>query len=105
MDFVEISYQPLYPALKSYFESQQDCPGMLRNFFEGEFSEMFLWLLYSTMHIFHVNVALIEKENISIVKVQNILASVLTAQQGRLYKQFIVIPLKVRSQLNVLSKN
>ncbi|XP_030747812.1 uncharacterized protein LOC115876244 [Sitophilus oryzae] len=120
-NFVEISYQPLlyhsktrwlsmfpaierilklYPALKSYFESQQDCPAMLRKFFESEFSEMYLWLLDSTMHIFHVNVALIEKENISILEVQDILASVLTALQGRLSEQFI--PLKVRSQLNVL---
>jgi hypothetical protein len=55
------------------------------------------------MHIFHVNVAVIEKENISVLELQQILSSVFQSLDESHREQFI--PMKVRSKLNSLSEN
>lgn len=87
----------IYPALKLYFLSQPKIPVLIRQFFENELSETYLWFVHSNMHVFHIKIAQLERENSSVVEVSNIINSVSSMLKTRLEQNFLSI--KVRSLL------
>uniref|UniRef100_A0A8C4S9U8 HAT C-terminal dimerisation domain-containing protein n=1 Tax=Erpetoichthys calabaricus TaxID=27687 RepID=A0A8C4S9U8_ERPCA len=86
-DFIDVTYQQLlysknrwlslfpaierllhiFPALKAYFQSIDQPPVLLKIFFENNFSELYLWFIHSLMSVFQCQIALIEKEEMSLL--------------------------------------
>ena len=120
-DFVEISFRELlyhsktrwlslmpvvhrllqmYPALKSYFASQEKPPIFLQTFYEHDLGEGFLFFVHSLMSVFHDNVKKLEKKNNSIIEILNIVEIVSQALRDRINTKFI--PLSIKSNLSKL---
>lgn len=123
-DFVEVEYEQLlyhsktrwlslfpaierllkvYDALKSYFFSQDQCPVHIKKFFEDEFTEPYLWVTHSLMHVFHTNIKNIEKKESSIIEVVIDLENVREKLLNRKNSNFL--PLAVKSLLKTLKEN
>jgi hypothetical protein len=97
--------QKMYPALKAYFLSQpkNSVPSTIRNFFEDEMAELYLWFLHSNMFIFHVKISELERENMSATEVIDITDFVLTSLRNRLQEEYV--PLNVREALESLTES
>lgn len=63
----------LFPALKSYFLSQDNCPKILTKFFQHHLSEVWLHFIHAEATSFHSTILKIEGDNISFIEVLNIL--------------------------------
>lgn len=90
----------MYPALKAYFLSQDQPPKIILNFFENEFSEIYLFFLHSLMSIFQSKIQLIERQDNYLLEITEILNSTKICLTERLNQQFL--PLKVRELLSKL---
>nr|XP_028566005.1 uncharacterized protein LOC114586556 isoform X1 [Podarcis muralis] len=87
----------LFPAVKAFFLSQNKPPTVLKNFFEHEFSDVYLLHLQSLMSIFHSNILELERENNSVVEVLKVLLCVHNMLTERKRNNFMC--LKVKSLL------
>lgn len=93
----------MYPALKSYFLSNNSCPKILQNFFESNLSEASLWFAHSIMYNFHEKAKELEAEKNSIIETINILKYLITMLEQRIEQSFL--PIKVSSILQTMSKD
>ncbi|KAL4082856.1 hypothetical protein QTP88_029512 [Uroleucon formosanum] len=93
----------MFPALKSYFVSQDQTPRALLNFFENDFSEPFLLFVHSLMSTFHNSLEKIENESNSICEIINIVENILTSLKFRTTEKFI--PLAVKARIKHLREN
>ncbi|XP_063172645.1 uncharacterized protein LOC134506400 [Candoia aspera] len=84
----------VYPALKSFFLAQSNPPTVLRNFFEDEFGELYLWHMHSLMNAFHLHIEEMERENNSLVEVMKTLDSVHTILLDRRAQNFMSLTVK-----------
>lgn len=84
----------VYPALKSYFLSQDTCPHILTKFFENVLSEALLFFVHSIMFVFYEKIRDLEREDNSIIEIMNILNSVNNILKIRIRDSFL--PLKVK---------
>jgi len=84
----------IYPALQSYFLSQNQIPIAIKSFFENPLNESYLWFIHSLMYVFHSKIEIMEKENNSIWEISSILLSVENALHERKQQEFL--PLKVK---------
>lgn len=87
----------MFPALKAYFLSQEKPPTAIKNFFQNEFSEIYLWHMHSLMSVFHTHIQSMEKEDNSIMEVKKILSCVHTILLERKRNNFM--SLQVKKQL------
>jgi hypothetical protein len=94
----------MYSALHSYFASQKEnsVPKTIRDFFENNLSESYLWFLHSVSSIFQTNIANMEREKNSVVEIYDILNKVLSALTDRREENFI--PLIIRNKLKDLKE-
>lgn len=93
----------MFEAVKSFFLSQSKPPVIIRNFFENDFSEIYLLFLHSFMHMFQINVDALQREGTSVVEMLSILLNVKTSIEDRLTSKFI--PLKVKTMLSQLEES
>ncbi|KAL4127157.1 hypothetical protein QTP88_011355 [Uroleucon formosanum] len=93
----------MFPALKSYFVSQDQTPRALLNFFENDFNEPFLLFVHSLMSTFHNSLEKIENESNSICEIINIVKNILTSLKCRTTEKFI--PLAVKARIKHLREN
>ena len=84
----------MFPALQSFFLSQDKPPTLLKTFFENEFSEIYLWHLHSLMSVFQSNIQEIERENNSVVEVLKCLNTVHTILLERESNKFMSLKVK-----------
>jgi hypothetical protein len=95
----------LYPAvdrilqmwgpLRSYFLSVEKVPVLLKEFFENELNEGYLWFVHSLMFVFNQKTKLMETEKNSLIEVIDILVSVEEILEERIKSRFL--PLSVKS--------
>ena len=78
-----------FPALKSFFLSQEQPPTVIRTFFENEMSEIYLWHMHSLMAVFHTHIETIEKKSNFVVEVLTNLESVYKVLAERKNQHFI----------------
>lgn len=84
----------MFPAVKSFFLSQENPPVMIKKFFENDFSEIYLWHMHSLMSVFHSRIQEMEMEDNSIVEVRSILHAVHTMLEERKANNFMSIKVK-----------
>lgn len=58
----------MFPAVKSFFLSQEHLPTVIWKLFENEMSVIYLWHTNSLMAVFRIHIQSIEKENTSAVE-------------------------------------
>lgn len=84
----------MFPALSSYFLSQDQTPKTISNFFKNDFSEPFLLFVHSLMNIFHNSLEKIENEINSICEIINIIENILTNLKERITATFVSLAVK-----------
>lgn len=84
----------MYPALKSYFLSQEQIPKCLKTFFEDELSEARLWFVHSLMSVFHHNIQALEREQSSLVEIMSILENTFNVIKERNNSNFKSLKVK-----------
>ncbi|XP_044015774.1 uncharacterized protein LOC122857590 [Aphidius gifuensis] len=84
----------MFPALKSYFLSQDEPPKILAKFFEDDISECYLFFVHSIMSVFHNKTAQIEKEKNSILEVKDIINEVINLMAARSQEGFVPVGCK-----------
>jgi hypothetical protein len=87
----------MFPALKSFFLSQDKSPAVLKKFFSDLFSEIYLLHLHSLMCVFHSHIQSIEREKNSVLEILNILSDMQNILQERKIQNYV--PLKVKGLL------
>lgn len=87
----------MYEPLKQYFLSTPGVPITVKNFFENELSEVYLFIAHSLMSIFQTKIEDIEKEKNSVLDIKRILESTHEILVARANANFM--PLKVRELL------
>lgn len=116
-DFVDIEYQQLlshsktrwlslfpaiqrltemFPALRSFFLSQDKSPAVLKNFFMKPINEVYLWHIQSVVGIFQNYISNLEKEENSLIDVMKILDSLRDVLQHRKDENFMSLSVKER---------
>jgi len=93
----------MFPALKSFFLSQDKPPAVIRNFFENDLSELYLWHMHSLMSVFQSHIEKIERENNSLLEVMKCLKSVQSVLRCRAHAG--LMPLKVKELLAKLRRD
>lgn len=92
----------VYPALKAYFLANENCPILLKKFFQSDLSEAFLYFVHSLTFVFNEKAKELEKENNSLLEVSMVLESLQTVLKNRYDQRFI--PISTKSILNNLNK-
>lgn len=81
----------VFPALKSYFLSIDNCPVILERFFNSNLSEAFLYFVHSLQYVFHERSKEMEMETNSILEVSSIVKSLKTTLKCRIDQNFLPI--------------
>lgn len=123
-DFVESEYQQLlgysntrwlallpaierlirmFQPVKSYFLSQEKCPVVIKNFFEQESAESWLYFLHSQAEIFHSATLKIESQKISMTEVAGVIGDLRNKLVSRKNETFL--PLVIRKKIQVLEED
>ena len=63
----------MFEALKSYFNSQEHCPTIIRQCFENPTQELYLWFVYGQLKYFNETILKLERQKTSAVDVAIIL--------------------------------
>lgn len=84
----------LFAPLKNYFLNVESTPKVIKTFFESDVSEAYLFTIHSSMNIVQTNILKIERLDISVLEVKNILKEISENLNERLENNFI--PLKVK---------
>ncbi|XP_055524117.1 uncharacterized protein LOC129717880 isoform X1 [Wyeomyia smithii] len=93
----------MFSPLKSYFLSIDGCPRVLRDFFEDDSSEMWLFFMHSQAALFHNTVRRIESDKSTITEVVSEIDDLIFKLRERVSNQFL--PLNVRNKLKHLEEN
>lgn len=93
----------VFDGLKSYFLSIDKPPITLKNFFEDELTECYLWLVHSFMSMFQDNIKLMERKENSVIEIHKTLLNMLRCLQDRIDQKFV--PLKIRTFLRISIEN
>ena len=91
----------LYPALKSYFLSLDNCPNMLFSFFSDPLSECWLLFVHNQASVFHSAVLLAENQKVTAFEVFDILVDIRAKMKNRYDCKFQ--PLGVKILLNKIT--
>lgn len=92
----------LFPALKSYFLSLENCPRLLKDFYESNLSEMYCWFVHSIMYVFHDKTKILETEKNTIIDTIQTIESLKQIIRSRIHESFI--PLQIKSMITVLTR-
>jgi hAT family C-terminal dimerisation region len=99
-----------YPALagdvssiEDFFLSRDKPPTVIRNLFENDLSELYLWHMHSLMSVFQSHIKIIERENNSLLEVMICLKSVQSVLRCRAQAGFM--PLEVKELLAKLRQD
>lgn len=84
----------LFSPLKAYFLSSESCPKILKDFFQNELSEAYLWFLHSQMSVFYSSIMKLERERNSICEGSCILDNVINKLKDRGDSNFLSISVK-----------
>lgn len=84
----------MFPALQSFFLSEDQPPIGLKTFFENSLNESYLWFAHSLMSIFHSRMEAMERDKNSLLEISLILSEVEKILIERKTNQFL--PLKVK---------
>ncbi|CAH1163556.1 unnamed protein product [Phaedon cochleariae] len=84
----------IYPALESYFLSENNPPVTIKSFFEDKLNESYLWFLHSLMYIFNEKIKAIEREGNSILEILECLEDIKACLRERMQESFF--PMKVK---------
>lgn len=86
-------FSTMFQPLKSYFQSIDNPPVIIKKYFENEFAEAYLELVISFMSVFHSSIKEMEKSNNSLLEVLQILRKITQCLEERIENNFI--PLQV----------
>lgn len=92
----------LYAALKSYFNSIDNPPKLLEDFFKEEINEAYLWFVHSLMSMFQSNIQSIEAADYSLIEAISVIDNVRKQLSERLAQKFLPLQVKkiLRDSLN-----
>lgn len=93
----------MFPALKSYFLSQDQPPKILDKFFHDELSECYLLFTHSLMSLFSDKIKFLEKELNTAAEVLRTIDEVRDSLEERIEVNFL--PLSIKSTLSKLKKD
>ena len=93
----------LYSPLKSYFLSMENCPKILKTFFEDDKSKAWLYFMHNQAATFHSAVTSVEGDKNTIMEVASDIENLLTKLKERMNMQYL--PITVRNELNSLEEN
>lgn len=93
----------LYEPLRSYFLSLDKCPKILKKFFESDESEVMLFFIHNQAVNFNSAIKQIEKSNITVAEVLNILDNLKEMYVSRYNNSFI--PIFLNSKINKLEES
>lgn len=93
----------MFPALRSYFRSQDQPPKILDKFFNDELSECYLLFTHSMMALFHEKITFLEKEQNTTVEVLRTIDEIHDSLEERIGANFL--PLSIRTTLSKLRKD
>lgn len=84
----------MFLPVKSFFLSQEHSPTIIKQFFENEMSEMYLWHLHSLMSVFHTHIQTVERANNSVVEALTSLESIYEILEERAKQKFMSLKVK-----------
>lgn len=84
----------LFDALKDFFLNEKKAPNILLTFFNNPLSEAYLWFVHSQFNIFQQGIKKIEGSTKSVMEVNDVLESTLTALTRRKEEQFLSFNVK-----------
>ncbi|XP_023231785.1 uncharacterized protein LOC111631712 [Centruroides sculpturatus] len=79
----------IYEGLKSYFISQEHCPMMIKQFFDNDCSEMYLWFVQGQLKLFNKAILIMESTNASATDIISELGKLKTNLQERRDNKFM----------------
>lgn len=79
----------MYEGLKAYFSSMEMCPILIKNFFEDERSEMYMWFVHGQLSLFNKTVLSMEKDKSSATDVASALSNLKTMLEERRDNNFV----------------
>jgi hypothetical protein len=79
----------MFPALKSFFLSQDKSLAVWKKFFSEPFSEIYLLHLHSLMCVFHSHIHCIEREKNSVLEILYILSDMQNILQERKMQNYV----------------
>lgn len=86
----------LFPALKSYFLSEEKCPTLIRNFFENPCAELWLYFVHNIAAVFHATILRIEAQTVTALEVSSALDDLIHKCTERSAKVFLPNDVRVR---------
>lgn len=90
----------IFPALKSYFLSQNKCPTVMKQFFDSPVSEVWLHFANTQASLFHTAIQSLEGQHVTMVDACTILGDLRKKLSNRL--DCVFIPLIVDTKLKML---
>ena len=85
----------MFVPLKSFFLSQEHPPTIIKQFFENELSEIYIWYLHSLLFsVFHTHIQAVERASNSVVEVLTSLVSVQKLPEERKNQNFLFLKVK-----------
>ncbi|XP_055913202.1 uncharacterized protein LOC129946862 [Eupeodes corollae] len=84
----------MFEGLKTYFLSMDSPPLVLKNFFENDINEAYLWFFHSLMYFYSEQIGALEREKNSILETLEKIHTVQKVLKERISEKFI--PLKVK---------
>lgn len=90
----------MFPALQSYFLSQDKSPVILHNFFSNPCSELWLKFVHHQASIFHGTVTILEADHLNFCEVGEIIIELEAKFQSRLDESYV--PIVLKNDLKVL---
>jgi len=85
----------MFVPLKSFFLSQEHPPTIIKQFFENELSEIYIWYLHSLLFsVFHTHIQAVERASNSVVEVLTSLVSVQKLPEERKNQNFLSLKVK-----------
>lgn len=79
----------MYEGLKAYFSSMEMCPILIKNFFEDERGEMYMWFVHGQLSLFNKTVLSMEKDKSSATDVASALSNLKTMLEERRDNNFV----------------
>lgn len=93
----------LFAPLKSFFLSAENCPRILRTFFEDDSAEMWLYFIHDQAAVFDGTIKRIEGDKISLSEVMREIKSLEVKLVER--SEIMYLPQSVRNQLEILEQD
>ena len=84
----------MFLPLRSFFLSQEHPPTIIKQFFENEMSEIYMWHLHTLMSVFHTHIQTVERASNSVVEVLTSLESIQKLLEERKNQNFMSLKVK-----------